>query len=367
MEEKKVLLKEADLLDMIGRIIKKKKFVIIVTFCFALFGVIMALSTVRSYTAQVVVAPESSSSSNMGSGLSSLASMVGINMSASGGDDAIYPQLYPDVVRSLPFLTSLFDVEVKTLDNSVNTTYYAYVKNYRKESWLDYVETLPTKTIAGMKMLFVSSEASTIPESEFNPYMLSKKQVTMVEKLNANIGLFVDKKTDVITLSFTDRDPLVAAAMADTIMNRLQQKVTEYRTKKVVDDCKYIEKMYFESKDSLDASQKRYADFVSCNRNVISEHVNIEKEKLEADKELKTTLYTQWAQQLLLAKAKVQESTPVFVTLKPTTVPANASSMSRSMKVILYTFFGALFAVAYILMKEPVYSAWRKIRGKSEE
>lgn len=360
MEEKKVLLKEADLLEMVGRIMKRWKFVLTVSICFALFGLVIALSTVKSYTSEVVVAPESSSSISS-SGISSLASIVGIDLGMSGGEDAIYPLLYPDIVYSLPFLTSLFDVNVKDLKCTVDTTYYTYLKDYSKKTWLDYVIKLPGKTLGLIRGLFASSDEGSSDIMAFDPYMLTKKQMSMVENLRSNLSIFVDKKTNVITLSFTDRDPRVAAIMTDTIMNRLQKEITEYRTRKVVNDCEYIEKMYLEAKDSLQLSQERYADFLSRNRNVINEHVIIEKERLVADKELKTAIHTQWAQQLLLAKAKVQESTPVFVTLKPATIPVLASSMSRSMMLVLFTFLGGVFAVLYILLKEPVLNICKRL------
>ena len=365
MEEKKALLKEADLLKLVGRIIDKWKFIFIVTFCFSVFGVIIALSTVREYTAEIVVAPESSGSSMISSGVSSLASMMGVNLRMSEGNDAIYPKLYPDILTSLPFLSSLFDVRVENIDCTVDTTYYTYLKHYREKTWLDVVKTLPSKTLGKIKGLFSSSQENEDTPC-FNPYMLSKKQMSMVENLNSNIGIFVDKKTNVLTLSFTDRDPRVAAIMADTIMYRLQQIITEYRIKKVVDDCEYIEQMYIESKDSMEIAQRNYADFVTRNRNIASEHVLVEKERLEADKELKTALHSQWAQQHLLAKAKVQEKTPVFVTLKPATIPAKPSSMGKMMRLIIYSFLGGVFAVVYVLMKDSVLSAWRKIRRKSE-
>ena len=82
---------------------------------------------------------------------------------------------------------------------------------------------------------------------------------------------------------------------------------------------------------------------------------------MEADKDLKNTLYTQWAQQLMLAQAKVQEYTPVFVTLKPAAVPALSSSMSRSMVLILCTFLGGVLAVAWILLKEPAVNIYKKL------
>ena len=360
MEEKKALFKETDLLKLVARVIEKWKFILVVTFCFSVFGVIIALSTVRKYTAEVVAAPESSGSSLSNSGLGSLASMMGINMGLGESSDAIYPLLYPEIVSSLPFLTSLFDVRVEDIDGNVDATYYTYLKHYRKETWLDYVKKIPGKAVGSIKGLFGSSQEDEEVQ-EFNPYMLSKNQMTMVKELNSNIGIFVDKKTNVLSLSFTDRDPRVAAIMVDTIMWRLQHEITEYRTKKANDDCAYIESMYLESKDSLEVAQERYADFVSRNRNIINEYVIVEKERLEAEKNLKTSLHTQWAQQLLLARAKVQEKTPVFVTLKPAVIPAIPSSMGRSLMLLLFTFVGGIIAVMYVLLKDSFVSIFRKL------
>lgn len=363
--QKKKLLNEKDLLKTIGKLMARLKFICTVTLCAAILGIIIALSTVKSYTTEVVVAPESSSSSLSSSGIGSLASMVGIDFGMTDGSDALYPMLYPDIVSSLPFLTALFDVRVQNLDESVDTTYYAYLKHYQQRTWLDAVKDFPKKAVAWVTGLASSSELAA-DNGTFNPYKLSRQQMTMVEKLNAKIGIFVDKKTNVITISFTDRDPRVSAIMAETITQRLQKEITEYRTKKASDDCKYIENLYIEAKDSLDAAQKKYADFVDSHKNVTKEIVIVEQERLMADKEFKATIFSQWAQQLLLAKAKVQESTPVFVTMKPAAIPVRASSMGRAMMVLLYAFLGFVFASMYVLFKESFVASWKRIRSKEE-
>ncbi|MBR2638194.1 MAG: chain-length determining protein [Bacteroidaceae bacterium] len=363
MEEqgfKKQLLKEADLLLLAGKLLAKWKFIMKVTICFVIIGLVMALTSIKEYTSEVMVAPESSNSSFMSGGLGSLASIVGIDMGSMGGDDAIYPLLYPDIIQSLPFLSSLYDVRVRTLDGEVDTTYYYYKKNFQKIPWTAYIKQVPQKAMIWVKGLFTDSKKGGDP-SKFDPYNLSEEQMRMIEKLNKSITTFVDKKTNVITVSFTDSDPLVAAMMTDTIMSRLQERITEYRTKKAINDCKYIEKLYNEAKEEYEIAQERYADFVDRNRNVVQERILVEKERLEADKTLKNTLYTQWAQQLLLAKAKVQEFTPAYTTLKPAAVPALPSSMRKLMIIIIYTFMGGMLAVGYVLLKEPVINICNKL------
>ena len=367
--QKKKLINEADLIKLVSCVWRKRWFVLLFAFCFAVFGVVIALSTVRQYTVTASVAPESSSSSLAGSGVGSLASMVGVDLGISDGGEALYPLLYPDIVRSKPFLTSLFNVQVKTLDETCDTTYYAYIKDFQKRTWLDAVKAFPKKAKRWALKVFSSApQRPGNPSGQImDPYMLSESELLMVQSLDGEIEIFVDKKTNVVTLSFTDRDPLVAAIMADTIMNRLQQTITEYRTKKSVKDCEYIEKMYTDSKAEFERSQARYADFLDSNRNIVSEYFIAERERLEADKELKSGLYSHWAQKLQLAKAKVQENTPVYVVLEPAVIPAQPSSMGRAMRVMLFAFVGFVLAVAYVILKEPVLSKLRKLREKDKE
>lgn len=360
MQSKKQLLKEADLVQLVAKLLSKWKFIFKVTVCFMILGVVMAFSMIKKYTAEIVVAPESSSSSLMSSGLGSLASMVGFDMGSMGGDDAIYPLLYPDIVQSLPFLSSLFDVNVKSFDGEVDTTYYYYMSKMQKKSWVGYIKAAPKKMMTWAKNL-IDPTVQTGDPSLFDPYNLSEKQMNMIDKLNGSINIFVDKKTNVITVSYTDQDPLIAATMVDTIMCRLQERITDYRTKKAMADCAYIEKLYMESKIEYEKAQEEYATYVDRNRNVTQERFLVEKERLESDKDLKNTLYTQWAQQLQLAKAKVQEYTPAFTTLKPAAVPALPSTMRKLMVLIIYTFIGGVTAVAYVLLKEPMLNICRNL------
>ncbi len=360
------LQEEIDLLELASKVISKWKFILKFTICFIVLGFVMALSTIKEYTAEIMVAPESSSSSVMSSGLGSLASLAGFDLgSMAGSDDAIYPQLYPDIIQSLPFLSSLFDVNVKSLDGSIDTTYYFYMKELQKTNWIKVVTSAPKKAIE-WAMGLLSSDEEMGEEGLFNPYNLSKKQMIMIDELNEAISISVDKQTNVITLSYTDQDPLIAATMVDTIMCRLQEKITAYRTQKALADCAYIEKLYLESKNEYEKAQETYAMYVDRNRNVTQERFLVERERLSADKDLKNTLYTQWAQQLQLAKAKVQEYTPAFTTLKPAVVPAIPSSMRKLMVIFIYTFLGFVLAVTYVLLKDDAINVLQELFGRKK-
>ena len=348
-EQKKTSLDEIDLLKLAAKVLVRWKLILKVSMLFMVFGAIIAFSSIKKYTAEVVVAPEITS--GVDGGMASLASFAGIDL--GNASDAIYPLLYPDIVRSLPFLCSLLDVDVQSIDGQIDTSYVYYRKHLRKIAWFERVKSFPVTVLNKVIALFEEKEQDASP-NVFDPYRLSKKQMMLVEALNASISVSVDKKTEVITLSFTDHDPLIAAMMVDSMKTRLQERITEYRTKKAMVDCDYIEKLYIESKKEYEEAQEAYAVYVDRNRNVTQERFLVEKERLAADRDLKNSLYMQWAQQLQLSKAKVQEQTPAFTTLKPASVPVHPSSLSRLKILILFVFFGAALSVAYVLFKESV-------------
>ena len=124
---KNTLQTEVDLLQLLVKALSRWKFILKVSICFMVLGLIMAITSIKEYTSEIMVAPESSNSSMMGGGLGSLAAMAGFDLGGMQGDDAIYPLLYPDIVQSLPFLSALFDVNVKSADGEIDTTYYYYV------------------------------------------------------------------------------------------------------------------------------------------------------------------------------------------------------------------------------------------------
>ena len=75
-------------------------------------GVLLAFGTPKVYKSTVMLSPEESGGGFSGS-ISSLASMVGMNMKIGQTGDALYPEIYPDLMQSTGFMVGLFPVKVK--------------------------------------------------------------------------------------------------------------------------------------------------------------------------------------------------------------------------------------------------------------
>lgn len=333
---------EIDIVGISKKLLAEKKLLYRFIAVFAIIGIVVALSNPKQYTSEVVLAPEMDSGMGMAGNVSDLAAMVGIDVSGFASVDAIHPDIYPDVFASNDFIVELFDVPVTTLKDNVTKDYYDHLEKDSKIPFWAYPGILIQKITASF------SSKDTIKGFE-KPAMLSKKQEEICKIIKENISCLIDKKTSVITISVTDNDPLVAAIMADTLQNRLQQYIMLYRTKKARADVKYAEMLHKESKEDYERAQERYAAYVESYTNTILQSYITKREKLENELQLKLGTYNQITQQLQIAKAKVQERTPAFTVIQNAYVPLKASSIPRAFVVILFIIIGILVDAIWIM------------------
>lgn len=327
----------------------KRLYFIVLPVAFVL-AAIYSLSLPNYYNCKVTLAPELGSSSKAGGSLAGLASSFGINLgSAQAGADAINPMLYPDLMNSVDFKTSLFPVPVtiegdKSKGESSRTmSYYDYLAKNQKAPWWSNAK-------KAFFSIFSSSEEEK--DEKVDPFRLTKDQTAIATAINQNIVCDVDKKTMVITINVTDQNPVICATMADSVKTRLQKFITDYRTSKVRVDLEYNQKLYAETKARYDKARKRYAEFSDANQDVILESVRQRQTELENDMQLQYNAYTQVAAQLLAAEAKVQEETPAFTTLQSATVPVLKAGPKRAQMCLIFLFLAFLGTTAWILYKE---------------
>lgn len=160
------------------------------------------------------------------------------------------------------------------------------------------------------------------------------------------------KKTMVITINVTDQDPLICATIADSVQRRLQNFITDYRTKKAKVDLEYNRKLFKEAKARYDKARQLYASYSDANQDMILQSYKTKLIDLENEMQLQFNNYNAVAQQLQLAEAKVQEETPAFTTLQSATVPVKKAGPGRAKMVLVFLFLAFLGTTVYILNKE---------------
>lgn len=310
-------------------------------------GILIALGTPKQYTVSITLSPEMGSGKS-GSGLASMAASFLGGSIGSDSPDALNATLAPDIVASTPFLMELFDARVVSQDKQIDTTFTAYLDE-QKSSWMGYVLKAPGMAISGIKSLFSDKEEKTATIQK-GAIELNEKDAAKLGSLRQAITVEADKKTAITTLSVTLQDPKVTATMADSVVSKLQQYITAYRTRKAKEDCQYLEKLYKERQQEYYDAQQRYARYVDANSNVVFQSTLAERERLQNDMNLAYQVYSQGAQQLQVARAKVQEEKPVFAVVEPAVVPLNPSGTSRKVIVLGFIFLAVAFTGAWELL-----------------
>ena len=309
---------------------------------------IITLSIPNYYNCTVKLAPEIPGNKSGGS-LASLASSFGVNLGSPNaeGGDAILPNLYPDLMNSVVFKASLFPIRIQQEDADTTTTYYDYLLNDQRAPWWSEILSGTFKAIGS---LFAESEVDN--GGKVDPHKLTKEQFAIVEAINHKVVCDVDKKTFVITIDVTDQDPVVAATIADSVQNRLQKFITDYRTRKARIDLDYNRKLLVEAEARYDKARQDYSAYSDAYRKSIFEDKNAVRQKLDNKLQIESRAYSQVATQVQVAEAKVQEETPAFTLLQPATVPVKKSGPKRAQICLIFLFLAAIVTTLYIFHKE---------------
>ena len=300
------------------------------------------------YTCEVLLSPELNTSINRSGSYLTLLSQMGMNMRNSAMvTDALFPTIYPELMNSTDFKATLFNVPVHKKDSTRILSYYDYLAHEQKPSWWGAIISAPFRALGEL-----IGTKDTIDQHKVDPFMLTKEQSQIVKAINQKVVCDVDNKSMVISIQVTDQDPLICATIADTVQQRLQNFITDYRTKKAKVDLEYCQKLFKESKARYDKARQLYASFSDANQDMILQSYKTKLIDLENEMQLQFNNYNAMARQLQMAEAKVQEDTPAFTLLQSATVPVKKSGPARSKMVLVFLFLAFLATTVYILHKE---------------
>lgn len=345
---------EIDLIEMAGKVLAEKKTLGRFMLVFAIIGVIYALGQQKRYTSTVTLAPEATGM-GMSQSISELAGMVGLDLgSGNNSVDAIYPEIYPEVLASTSFVVDLFDLQVKQKNDTESKTYYDHIVTDSKIPFYSY-------PMIWLGKLFESKEKDEAGgDGGINPNHLTKDQDGVYSTISHNIGCSINKGTNIISISVEDVDPIVATTIADTVKNRLQEYITVYRTKKARIDMDYCQKLYDKAEKEYIQARDEFAAFSDTHNSNVLVSYSSRQASLENMMELKFTILSRVAAQLQQAQAKVQERTPAFTIIQEPCVPLKSSSTPRSFMVLAFIFIGVVADSLWVLFLRDKVKEFRK-------
>ena len=352
---------EIDLIALFRKLFKHQKKIYKASGIGAIIGILIGFSLPKAYEVNVSLSPESGI--NAASGLSGIASMFGLGNTTTGfGEDALTFNMFPEIVKTTPFALEMLQILIQTQKRD-SIVLYDYLDT-EKKPWWSYVMGAPGMLAGGIKSLFQEEAEDSI--KAIDPFRLTPEQSGRIGMLKKVLEVETDKKSNMTKVTVSLQDPLAAAIVADSAVHKLQEYITDYRTRKAKQDydfqlslCEQYKKEYFEA-------QQEYAKFADANRNVILQTVTSEKERLQKNLTLAEQIYSQSMGQLQVLRGKVQEAKPVFAVVEPATVPLTPISPNKILIITAFAFLAFVFESVWILFGKDIYHEFKNELKKKD-
>ena len=178
---------EIDLMELAMKLWAERKMILKWCGWAALVGLVVAFSIPKEYESTVTLAPESNKGRSISGGMAALAGMAGINLGGSSSADALSPELYPDIVKSVPFSVEMFDVKVTDKEGELNTTLYEYLKEEQKQAWWGYITAAPFKAL-GWVVSTIKGEDEEEGDGSVDSFRLTKDQSKIIKAMGERIA-----------------------------------------------------------------------------------------------------------------------------------------------------------------------------------
>lgn len=256
----------------------------------------------NSYRSTATILPESDQSKLGGlSGLSDLASIAGVSL---GGEKSLV-KLYPAIIRSESVLRNviLASYEISGSQERMNLVEYWDI-----------------------------DEKS--PERNFE---------VAFERLNEDLSVSMDSKTNIVSISLETEDPLLSAGVVGGIVRGLDEFMRTRRTTNASEQRKWVEQRTEEVRQDLKLIEESLKTFREKNRRVVdSPKLLMEQERLIREAEINAALYIELKKQFELARIEEVKNVPIINVLDPPRPAAEKDGPRRGIMVVMAAFLSVL-------------------------
>lgn len=324
---------EIDLVEILKKIYKSKKIILIISLLFALLGVAVALISPVKYSSETIFITQNQESNS--SSLSGVASLVGINLGTSNFGGEIPSSMYPQVSNSPKFKRLLLNSYID-FDNKINLKQYL----------IDYYKL-------------------NIENDKINSDLY-------VSELENDCFKIIDK---IITININQKDGFisllsilpVAEYSANLTINAkeiLQEIIIDNKIESANQNLIFSQRQLEEKKLIFDEIQAKLAYFSDSNLNSVNSFVINERDKLEAEFQIINAVVTELSKQVEQAKLQVSKDTPVFSTIKEAVIPVEKTSPKRTQIVLIFGFIGLIISIISVLIFQPLKKILVEIQSK---
>ncbi|MEE9552854.1 MAG: GNVR domain-containing protein [candidate division Zixibacteria bacterium] len=293
---------------------RNRKFVAFVAFASAVVAALMTLLIPNRYTATTTTLPVFSDVKTGGI-TSLLEASPALEMMNLGADKKSPSLLYPEILKSRLLCDRVLSREYSyTVDGTLRTNnLYVYFDEDNPDLAYDALE-----------------------------------KITTIE---------YDKKTGVVKLSVTTKNPELSAMIANYYIERLDEYNKHSRKSGAMLKRQFIERRMAENKIELAAAEEALKAFRENNRNYIKmtdPQILMVHNRLLREVTVKTEVYRMLAEEYELSAIQEKRETPVIQVLDNAKPPTVKSSPARA-KITILAFIAGIFIASGVAISNNLY------------
>ncbi|MEB2777504.1 Wzz/FepE/Etk N-terminal domain-containing protein [Algoriphagus sp. D3-2-R+10] len=328
------------------RLIRMKLHLLIGTIVlFMLMGYVYYSTTPDSYVSTSVLLVEAQNSSSSG-GLGSLAQVAGISVPGNADPiNTLDPALYPLILQSKPFLEELMNTKVKSNQYQDSVSLFKYMVEVRPQNSIYKVLKRPSTIISSPLKIDDSqiNEARGKNRVQYNPFELYAL---------GQIGQRILATSEGRLLTITTEMP--EAELSFQFSRLVEKLLIEYATKYLIEkqeaQVEYLDAQFLKSEIGFKDAQSTLANFKERNQGLFSESLKAYEQNLNAEYSLKFELFRTIAQELELAKIKLNSQKPIFTSIEPSYIALSPASPKLMLTVVFMLVLGFIFGLILIFV-----------------
>ncbi len=353
-EQKNGETKDFDIVWLIKYFWANRKLVCKIVAATVVVAIVLYFCKPKVFTSGASILPLSSSTAKLGN-LSSLASMAGINL-GSGTTDEITPDLFSEVATSTPSLLEIMNKPMTWTDpEDTVESLYSHVKRDTVltvgRAIMKYTIQLPfTIKEALSKEPKIEAKLPSDSADESTPLVIDKIMVDCIKDLQERISIEVDEEVNIVRISCTAQNAKQSSELAQAVLTRIQESVTEFTTKNARKNLEFVQKQYDEANERYREKREAWFRYKDTHRNVIEERATLANNELYEEYNTAYQMMTSMQTALEQGKLELAKSTPAFSIVEPVVTPIKKTSPKLLLHLIGGFIFGIVICVGGMLV-----------------
>ncbi len=175
-----------------------------------------------------------------------------------------------------------------------------------------------------------------------------------IETIKEHINYNYSSRQETLTISFTDRDPVVAVQMLDSVTTLLQQIITQHRHAVVDSALQNARREMDVTKASYQQAIDNYGRFIDSHVSINTNSLKQQEKALENESKTAYAIYQKAVEEYVRQEALLQRSYLSFAVIQSSTLPQKSNKRLISY-LLSFIILALLFTHGYIRYKNKEY------------